>query len=184
MPRSSNLSFVSSNLHKYQEAKSILGLHGISIDFHKFELEEIQSSSLKTIALKKATQAFEKFRHPIIVEDDGIFIEALDGFPGPYSSYVFKTIGNNGILNLLAKNRNAKFVSVISFCDECNSKSFVAELNGTISKTIRGSGWGYDPIFIPQNSKKTFAQLENKNELSHRNIALNKFANWYLRMMQ
>jgi XTP/dITP diphosphohydrolase len=59
-------------------------------------------------------------------------------------------------------------------------KSFNAKLDGTISKNQREQGWGYDPIFIPKNSTKTFAELSNKNELSHRYKALKKFANWYL----
>ena len=61
------------------------------------------------------------------------------------------------------------------------SKSFEGKLDGTISKNLKGKGWGYDPIFIPKNSLKTFAEIKNKNELSHRFKALKKFASWYLR---
>jgi XTP/dITP diphosphohydrolase len=175
-----DLYFVSSNRHKFQEAKKILNPFGVNLGFHKFNLEEIQSDSLTEIASKKATQAFEKLKKPVIVEDDGLFIDSLGGFPGPYSSYVFKTIGNNGILHLLDRNRKAQFVSIISFCDTDNLKSFHAKITGRISKTQKGNGWGYDPLFIPNNSKKTFAELTNKNELSHRYKALQKFANWYL----
>jgi len=180
MQQSFDLFFVSSNFHKYQEAKKILESFGISLGFFKYELEEIQSNSLKKIASKKAIQAFQKCKKPIMVEDDGLFIDALAGFPGPYSSYVFKTIGNKGILHLLRKNRSAKFVSIISFCDTKNSKSFEATINGRISKLQIGKGWGYDPIFIPTNSKNTFAKLPNKNKLSHRYMALKKFSSWYL----
>ena len=132
----------------------------------------------RTIA--KAKDAFSKFKKPIIIEDDGLFIDSIDGFPGPYSSYVFKTIGNKGILNLLKNNRKAKFVSIITYCDKTILQSFDGKLNGKISKTQKGKGWGYDPIFIPNNSKKTFAELNNKNELSHRYKALRKFSKWYL----
>jgi len=180
MQQSFDLFFVSSNSHKYQEAKKILESFGISLGFFKYELEEIQSHSLKKIASKKAKQAFQKCKKPIIIEDDGLFIDALAGFPGPYSSYVFKTIGNKGILHLVRENRSAKFVSIISFCDTKNSKSFEAIINGRISKLQIGKGWGYDPIFIPTNSQNTFAELSNKNTLSHRYIALKKFSSWYL----
>lgn len=180
MQQSFNLHFVSSNKHKYQEAKQILKSYGINLSFYKLKLEEIQSDSLKEVASKKAFQAFEKLKKPVIVEDDGLYIDVLDGFPGPYSSYVFKTLGNKGIINLLKKNRNAKFVSIISFFDKNNSKSFLGQIDGAISKKQKGLGWGYDPIFIPRNSTKTFAELTNKNELSHRCKALEKFANWYL----
>ena len=175
-----DLYFASSNRHKFQEAKKILNSFGVNLGFHKLNLEEIQSDSLIEIASKKAIQAFEKLKKPVIVEDDGLFIDSLGGFPGPYSSYVFKTIGNNGILHLLNRNRKAQFVSIISFCDAHNLKSFQAKITGSISKTQKGIGWGYDPLFIPNNSKKTFAELTNKNELSHRYKALQKFANWYL----
>jgi len=175
-----DLFFASSNKHKYQEAKKILDFFGINLGFLKCDLEEIQSNSLNDIAAHKAKSAFSKYQKPVIVEDDGLFIDSLDGFPGPYSSYVFKTIGNNGILNLLKNNRNAKFVSIITFCDETILESFNGYLNGIISKSKKGKGWGYDPIFIPKNSEKTFAEINNKNELSHRYKALKKFSNWYL----
>ena len=179
-----DLYFVSSNNHKYQEAKKILSSFGIKLGFFKSNLEEIQSSSMKTIAKKKAKDAFSKCQKPLIIEDDGIFINSLDGFPGPYSSYVFKTIGNTGILNLLKKDRQAKFVSIITYCDEQILKSFDGKLDGSISKSQKGKGWGYDPIFIPINSTKTFAQMTEKNNISHRYKALKKFSNWYLRKQE
>ena len=180
MQKSYDLFFASSNIQKFKEAKKILNEFGINLGFFKCKLEEIQSNSLKEIAKNKAEQAFKKCKKPIIVEDDGIFIDSLNGFPGPYSSYVFNTIGNKGILKLLKKNRKAKFVSVISFYDKKNFETFESKLNGNISKEIIGTGWGFDPIFIPCKSKKTFAQLKNKNKLSHRFKSLKKFSNWYL----
>ncbi|MCV0373833.1 MAG: RdgB/HAM1 family non-canonical purine NTP pyrophosphatase [Nitrosarchaeum sp.] len=178
MPQSSDLYFASSNKHKYQEAKKILQSFGIDVTFYKIELEEIQSDSLSEIASRKAAMAFGKLGKPVIVEDDGLFVDSLGGFPGPYSSYVFRTIGNKGMLSLV-KNCPAKFVSVISFSDGNISKSFEAKIDGKISTGIRGDGWGYDPIFVPHKSKKTFAELENKNDISHRYKALKKFASWY-----
>jgi XTP/dITP diphosphohydrolase len=184
MPLSCSLFFVSSNNHKYYETKKILNSFGINIGFFKSDLEEIQSHSLTEIAIKKVKNAFQKYQRSIIIEDDGLFIESLDGFPGPYSSYVFQTIGNKGILQLLKQNRKAKFVSIISFYDGKNLKSFTGQINGVISKTQKGKGWGYDPIFIPVNFNKTFASIPNKNELSHRYQALKKFSTWYLHKLE
>jgi XTP/dITP diphosphohydrolase len=172
MRKSFDLFFVSSNSHKYQEANIILDSLGINLGFLKFNLKEIQSNSLDVIAIAKARDAFSKFKKPVIIEDDGLFIDSIDGFPGPYSSYVFKTIGNKGILNLLKNNRKAKFVSIITYCDKTILQSFKGKLDGRIS------------IFIPNNSKKTFAELNNKNELSHRYKALKKFSNWYLHKLE
>jgi len=180
MHKSFDLYFVSSNNHKYSEAKKILDSFGINLGFLKSNLEEIQSNSLENIAMAKARDAFSKFKKPLIIEDDGLFIDSIQGFPGPYSSYVFKTIGNKGILNLLKNNRKAKFLSIITYCDKNFLESFDGKLDGRISKTKKGKGWGFDPIFIPNNSKKTFAEINNKNELSHRYKALKKFSKWYL----
>lgn len=181
MQPSFELFFVSSNKHKYLEAKDILSSFGIRLGFKKLSLEEIQSDSIKKIAIKKARDAFSKCNKSVIIEDDGLFINSLDGFPGPYSSHVFQTIGNKGILNLLkTKRRDARFISIITYCDKNTIKSFEGKIEGTISKNQKGDGWGYDPIFIPKNSAKTFAQIKNKNNLSHRCKSLEKFANWYL----
>ena len=116
----------------------------------------------------------------MIIEDAELCIDSLGGFPGPYSSYIHKTIGNQGILNLLKKNRNAKFISTIVYCDKKNLEFFEGKLDGVISKSEKGTGWGYDPIFIPKNTKQTFGELTVKNNLSHRYKALEKFSNWYL----
>ena len=163
-----------------ENLRPFLDLLGINLGFLKSNLKEIQSNSFDAIAIVKARDAFSKFKKPVVIEDDGLFIDSISGFPGPYSSYVFKTIGNKGILNLLKNNRKAKFVSIITYCDKTNLQLFKGKLDGKISKTQKGKGWGYDPIFIPNNSKKTFAQINKKNELSHRYKALKKFSNWYL----
>ena len=180
MQKLSDLLFVSSNTHKFKEAREILNSFGISVEFFKLNLQEIQSNSIREIALQKAQDAFSKCKKSLIIEDDGLCIDSLGGFPGPYSSYVHKTIGNKGILNLLKKNRNAKFISTIVYCDKKNLEFFEGKIDGAISKSEKGDGWGYDPIFIPKNLKKTFGELTHKNNLSHRYKALKKFSNWYL----
>ena len=180
MHRLSDLLFVSSNIHKFREVKKILNSFQINIQFFKLTLEEIQSNSIKEIAIKKAQDAFSKCKKPLIIEDDGLHIDSLYGFPGPYSSYVQKTIGNQGIINLVKANRSAKFVSNITYCDKYCFKSFEGKLFGTISKSEKGNGWGFDPIFIPKNQKQTFGELTDKNNISHRYKALKKFSNWYL----
>jgi XTP/dITP diphosphohydrolase len=181
MPESFDVLFASSNRNKFNEAKKILSQRGIKLGFLKSTLEEIQSDSIEDIAKKKVSEAYNQCKKPVIVEDDGLFIESLNGFPGPYSSFVFKTIGNNGILKLVGKNRTAKFHSTISYCNKKNKvKLFSANVNGKISKKIEGKGWGYDPIFIPSRNKNTYAMIKNKNEISHRYLALRKFSNWFL----
>lgn len=111
-----------------------------------------------------------------------MFISSLKGFPGPYSSFAFDTIGNEGILRLLSKQRSATFRSIIAYCEkEGDVVLFGADVRGKISKKIQGSKWGFDPIFVPEGQTLTYSQLKNKNIISHRYLALEKFANWHLR---
>jgi XTP/dITP diphosphohydrolase len=157
----------------------------ISIDFLHTHLIEIQSDSLEEIAREKAKAAFAKVGRQVIVEDDGLFINSLSGFPGQYSSFVFKTIGNDGILKLLAGStkRSAYFLSLIAFYDGRILSISKGRVNGRITDRITEGGWGYDPIFVPDGTNLTFAELKkSKNEYSHRKRALEKFALWYLKL--
>lgn len=179
------ITFASTNQNKYREVHSILSAHDIGADFAQLNLIEIQSESLEEIAGEKAKSAFAQLGRPIIVEDDGLFIDALKGFPGQYSSHAFKTIGNDGIMKLLAgsTNRNALFRSLIAFYDGKRLSISEGRVDGTISDKITEGGWGYDPIFVPDGTSLTFAQLKDrKDEYSHRKKALNNFALWYTTM--
>ena len=91
MPESYDVLFASSNEHKYEEAEKILAEFGIKLEFFKTDLVEIQDDSLSKIALQKALNAYEKCKKPVIIEDDGLFIDSLSGFPGPYSSCLLYT---------------------------------------------------------------------------------------------
>ncbi len=189
MPRSSDILFVSSNRHKYEEARSVLGGLGIAVDFAESELLEIQSDSLADVALAKARDASAAFGRPVLVEDDGLFVDGLNGFPGPYSSYVLRTIGLAGMLRLLAGSgdRRARFVAAVAYDDGggdgdgggSNSRSngnnnssrrsssssngpgrvFEASVCGVIPGASRGDGWGYDPLFVPTGHALTFAEM-------------------------
>ena len=183
----SELFFASSNENKFQEAERILTNLGVKVNFSKTTLEEIQSSSLSEIAEQKAISAYELIQKPVIIEDDGLFINSLNGFPGPYSSYVYDTIGNKGIMDLLenSKVRDAKFVSIIAYLGGSDGvKLFESSIPGKISSVIEKGGWGYDPIFIPDGESKTYANVSDKDKLSHRAASLKKFSSWYLSMLK
>jgi XTP/dITP diphosphohydrolase len=178
--------FASTKQNKFLEVQLILSALKISVDFSRIDLVEIQSDSLGEIAREKAKSAFAKVGRPVIVEDDGLFIDSLGGFPGQYSSFVFKTIGNNGILKLLAGSakRSAQFRSLVAFYNGTILSISEGIVEGEISEMItQGCGWGYDPIFMPAGANLTFAQLKKiKNQYSHRKRALEKFAQWYLKL--
>jgi XTP/dITP diphosphohydrolase len=187
-PRDRAAFFVTSNIHKFLEARLLLAEYGVAAAaLLKVKTCEIQDDDIENIAKASALEAAEKCKLPIIVEDAGLFIEVLDGFPGPYSSYVYRTIGTKGILKLMngVEKRDAYFHSVVAFCDSENSiKCFNGRAMGRISQRERGgSGFGFDPIFEPLNcGGKTFAEIttEEKNRHSHRAQALRKFAEWYV----
>ncbi len=181
--------FATGNVHKFDEARSILTGLDIAVGMLRVKDIEIQSDSLVEIAKSSAQEAFKRCCLPVIVEDAGLFIEALKGFPGPYAAYAYQTIGNNGLLKLLenVENRKAVFRSAIAYCDsEAEAPVvFEGEAEGEITVDERigsgKSGFGFDPIFRPSGSEKAFAEmtLEEKNGFSHRAKAVLKFAEWY-----
>ncbi|NWF87220.1 XTP/dITP diphosphatase [Candidatus Bathyarchaeota archaeon] len=184
--------FATNNVNKFNEARMVLAEYGITVGMLRVKTLEIQSESLEEIAKTSAKEAFKHCHLPIIVEDAGLFIAGLNGFPGPYAAYVYKTIGNSGLLKLMEniKNRKAKFQSVIAYhSSELKMPiCFKGEATGEITKKERtednNSGFGFDPIFKPTNSSKTFAEMEimEKNRYSHRAKALRNFVEWYKRL--
>lgn len=185
-PRGKVAFFVTSNIHKFMEARLVLADYKVAAALLRVEVHEIQDDEIENIAKASAMEAVEKCNLPVIVEDAGLFIDALGGFPGPYSSYVYRTIGTKGILKLLRgiSQRKAHFRSVVAYCDPKGlMRCFHGRAEGRISRTERGSsGFGFDPVFSCYSGRgKTFAEMttKEKNRHSHRAKALRKFARWY-----
>ncbi len=178
---------VTGNLHKFNEVRPVLSKYNIAAGMlRKIDAVEIQDDDIENVAKASASDAVRKSRLPIAVEDAGLFIEDLSSFPGPYSSFVYRTIGNDGILKLMRNvaNRSACFRSVVAFSspEQDESVSFSCEVQGEIVKRKRGTGgFGFDPIFKPSGSQKTFAEMtvDEKNKYSHRALAFRRFAEWY-----
>ena len=171
------------NVHKVAEINGVLSECGYRVEPISVPKIEVQSHSLERIALVAVSTAYSIYGKPVIVEDAGLFVEALKGFPGPYSSYVFKTIGVKGVLRLLEglPNRRAYFSSVIALAYRRGVVLFSGRVDGYIALEPRGSGgFGFDPIFVPEGSTKTFAEmsLEEKNRFSHRARAARKLCEW------
>jgi XTP/dITP diphosphohydrolase len=179
--------FATGNIHKYHEISGILLEYDIAVEREDVKGFEIQSDSLEEIATVSVKQVVSLRGGTAIVEDSGLFIDSLGGFPGPYSSYVFGTLGNSGILRLMKglDFRTAYFKSVLVYLQQKGQPtSFQGIVLGRISERSFGSGgFGFDPIFIPEEGDgKTFGQMgvEEKNRLSHRSKATRRFAEWYL----
>ena len=182
------LIFVTSNEHKYEEAEKLAEKFDIDIKRRNIPYIEVQADNLEEVVKPSAQQACKLAGEPCFVEDAGLFIDSLNGFPGPYSSYVFETLGNRGILKLMkgTENKRGEFRSAIGYCEPGEKPQvFKGKVVGTISEEIRGErGFGYDPIFMPERGEGgTFAEMstEMKNNLSHRAEAIEKFVKWYRR---
>jgi XTP/dITP diphosphohydrolase len=176
---------VTSNRAKAAEIISALAEAGITAEIAPIKKLEVQSDSLEEIA-RVAAESLPPSNAPLVVEDAGLFITALKGFPGPYSHYVYKTLGCRGILKLLegVEERRACFKSAVAVkMPGGEVEVFTGETWGVITREERGDkGFGFDPIFQPEGSAKTFAEmsLEEKNLWSHRGKAVRRLAQWLL----
>ncbi|HEY6239033.1 MAG TPA: non-canonical purine NTP pyrophosphatase [Thermoplasmata archaeon] len=167
--------FVSSNPAKFREVRAGLREHGIRVVWTRRALPELQADRLEDVVRGKLA-ALRPSSHPVLVEDSGLFLEGLDGFPGVYSAYAYRTIGLGGILRLLrGRSRRAVFRTVAGVAAGDQRWLTRGESRGTIAPRPRGNGgFGYDPIFIPTGFRTTFAEmtLREKNALSHRGQAI------------
>ena len=174
------ITFVTSNEHKYKEARRILAGLGVDVRMLSMSLPELQADSASAVAGSKARSAEPLCDGPFFVEDDALEITSLNRFPGTYSSYVLETIGLDGILRLLEGRRRLAWLRASVWYRPggpgARLKSLNAAAPGSIAREARGEGWGYDPVFVPRGGQLTFAQMEDKDSASHRGAAMRKLA--------
>jgi XTP/dITP diphosphohydrolase len=174
------LRFVTSNPGKAAEAESHLETSVEAVDY---DYTEVQAPDLAPIAERGAREAFDALEgdEPVLVDDAGLFVDALGGFPGPYSSYVEDRLGIERVHRLVANEstQSAAFRTVLAYCDGETVRTFEGRVEGRIVAPRGDGGFGYDPIF--EHDGRTFAELttEAKNRVSHRGRALDAFADWY-----
>jgi len=135
-----NIYFVTTNKRKVKNAQAALKKHGIKVIQIEIELVESRSEDPKQIALEKAKQAYDQLKKPVIVEDSGFFISALDGFPMTHVKFSLQTLGINYILKMLKgeKDRSAEWrmsVAYVSGKDRCKTFTFIE--SGEIAKSPR-----------------------------------------------
>lgn len=160
--------FVTCNKFKVKEFKKILEpkvkVEQIAIDY-----PELRSDDPQEIAKLAAKQLADILKKPIVVEDSGLFIKALNDFPGTNSAYIHKRIGLKGILKLMKgiKYRSAEYRSAVGYCKPGKEPlGFLGKETGKIASKIKGKyGFGHDPIFIPKRSRKTYGEMKNSDEL-------------------
>ena len=177
--------FATGNRGKMQEARLILSPFRIRPVPFDGKGVEVQADTVSEVATFSARAAASKYRKALIVEDAGLFVDGLNGFPGPFSSYVFKTIGIAGLLKLLEgeRSREARFRSAVAYCAPGGDPTvFEGEVEGRILRAPMGArGFGFDPIFVPNRGKKSMGQMtiEEKCRVSHRGASMRRFASWF-----
>jgi non-canonical purine NTP pyrophosphatase (RdgB/HAM1 family) len=169
--------FVTGNPNKVWEASEILdlALESVQVD----GLFEIQSPDIDAVVRHKAEQAYSILQSPVMVEDSGLVFHAWNGLPGALVKWFEETVSCDGMLKMLDgfDNRGATAICCFAVYDGKNMKIARGEVNGTLSRSIRGeNGFGWDVIFIPDGYEQTYAEMSpnEKNAISHRKRALDK----------
>lgn len=182
------LTFVTSNQHKFDEACSVAREFSIELVHRRVVYEEIQHHDLEVIARASVTAVRSDVQSPFFLEDTGLFVDELKGFPGPFAAYVNQTVSWPGVLRLMegVKNRAAHFKAIIAYSlPDGSTETVTGVCQGSISTEGRGSmGFGFDPIFIPDDQEegtRTFAEMDDseKARISHRGKALRAFLGYF-----
>lgn len=172
-----DLIFITGNENKLREARQILDIDIIS---KKLDLRELQAVDIEGVIKEKLKHGYEILKKPIMVEDTGLFFNALNGFPGALIKMLLDKVDRIGIVNILNgfEDKTAIAKCAVGFTrDGKDLKIFTGEIKGSIVSPRGKSGFGWDPIFQPDGYDKNFAEMsaEEKNAISHRFKALKKF---------
>lgn len=172
------LVFITGNEAK---AKYLTDYFNWPVDHQKLDLHEIQSLDLEEVVKEKAKAAYKIIKKPVLVEDVSLVFKELKKLPGPLIGWFLDTLGNEGLIKLIKKDRTAYAKVAFCYCDGKTTRIFTGAREGTISKSAKGEmGFGWDPIFIPKGYNKTWAQMtdDEKHSTSMRKIALAKLKNY------
>lgn len=175
------VNLITSNAGKVEEFKIVIDSRA-KINHINKQYKELRSDDPEEIAKDSAKRLAEELNMPVVVEDSGLFINELKGFPGTCSAYIHKKIGLQGILRLMegVENRSASYKSAVAYCEHGNEPiSFLGEERGKIAESIRGNyGFGHDPIFIPEGSSKTYGEMPDCQKVKRfRKMAIEKLLN-------
>lgn len=170
------LYFITGNKNKFAEVSAILP----NIEQLDIDLPEIQDIDAKVIIKAKLLEALKHKQAEFIVEDTSLYLDCINSLPGPLIKWFMKKIGNDGLFNLVDKlgNNKAEAKTIIGYAKNPDEIYFFeGSIKGEIISLKGKSGFGWDPIFQPNGYSTSFAELTNeeKNQISMRRIALNKF---------
>lgn len=174
-----DLYFLTGNHNKFLEIKAFIpALKQLDID-----LEEIQSLSANDIIQAKLNEAAKYYQAEFIVEDTSLYLDCLNGLPGPLIKWFLQALGCEGLFQMAKKlgNTNATARTIIGYrAGNGNILFFEGALAGNICTPMGNNGFGWDRIFMPEGQNRTFAQMDDagKQSISMRTIALNKLRDY------
>src|SRR3989344_1886782 len=166
-----NFYFITGNENKFKEVQAMLP----KVEQLNIDLIEIQSKDAKEILKHKLQEAQKDHTGEFIVEDTSLYLEGMNGLPGPLIKWFEKTIALQGIADLTKVfGDKAKAVVLIGYANNTKIEFFEGVIEGTIVSPRGENGFGWDKIFIPKGYDKTFAEMtkEEKNKISMRKLAV------------
>ena len=189
------LVFATNNAHKLEEVAAILGDQVELLSLNDIGCQADIPETAETLegnALLKSSYIYKNYHLDCFADDTGLEVEALNGAPGVYSARYAGGEGHDAQANMLKllheldgkENRKAQFRTAISLILDGKEYLFEGVITGEIIKEKRGdSGFGYDPVFMPEGYDRTFAELGNdiKNQISHRALAVQKLCEFLQR---
>lgn len=185
--------FATTNPGKIKTLEDAFEGTDVKVISENLDIDEIRSEDINEIATHKVRDAYKMINKPVIAQDGGFFIDALNGFPGSYVHSAMNTIGTEGILKMLeGKERSAHFIDILCYYDGKDDViCFDAVVKGTIAEEERGSltgrNWGKPHlIFIPEGLDKTLAELseDEMKEWFEKQLATfctTEFAKWFIK---
>ncbi|MCK9577955.1 non-canonical purine NTP pyrophosphatase [bacterium] len=155
--------FVTSNDNKLKEYQEILG---IKLERANLDLPEIQAINIEDVSRYKVLNAYRELNCPVFVEDTGLFLRDMGGLPGALVKHFIDNISLQKMCKLVDSNRCATAKVCLAYCKNGKDvKLFVGQTEGIISAEPKGgNGFGWDSIFIPSGSKKTFAEMKSEEK--------------------
>lgn len=166
--------FITGSKNKFAEMQTILS----DIEQLEIDLPELQEIDAHKIIEAKLSEALKHNQGAFIVEDTSLYLDAMQGLPGPLIKWFMKTIGNEGLYKIAFAfgNYGAEAKTIIGYSDGSRTEFFEGVIRGSIVEPRGETGFGWDPIFQPENTDKTFAELtaEEKNSFSMRRLAAEK----------
>ncbi|MDN5215701.1 non-canonical purine NTP diphosphatase [Fulvivirgaceae bacterium BMA12] len=186
-----DICFATNNQNKLKEIRSLIGERFKILSLSDIGCNEELPENQETLAgnsLEKAQYVYDHYEVNCFADDTGLEVAALNGEPGVYSArYAGNQRNSEDNMRLLLErlapmdNRDARFKTVISLIIDGNVNQFEGKVEGRIIEDLRGlQGFGYDPIFVPENADRTFAEmtLDEKNRLSHRAKAIHQLTHF------